>query len=392
MLNNAAFAAAHLTPDVAQAVILNQMADETPLVTTLLTLGQVDVTDAERFQWGTDAHPSRRTQIDNGGAAYDAATTSLDVDTSAPFYVDCLVLAEATGELLLVTAITDANTIVVKRGVGGSVAAHANSVANDAFLSVIGPALGEGSSRPAARQNAASNAYNHVQTVRTPFGITGRAHRTKKLTGSELLRQRAKKFQEHMRDIERMFLFGGIDGGALTDSAGRRLTLTQGLRQAITTNVDTVGGTMTKKRFFTFCEIAFRRKSKILLMCGPVLMQTVHELFDGAYRIVASETVAGLMLTKVKTPFGEADLALNRTMTGPYAGDGFGLSLPELRIRHTEAPSVEGVPVDTGRTHLRQNIEDKGTDGHIDEYFTEEGLEWGGEFEHSQLRGVTGSA
>jgi len=386
MLTLAAFAAAHLTPDITAAVIMNQSGADTPLIAQLLARGQIRRTAAERFQWGTDAHPARRTQIDNGGAAYDDATTSLDVDTSAPFYVDALVLCEATNELLLVTAITDANTIVVKRGVGGGVAAAAGSVANNAFLQVLGPANGEGSPLPAARQSAPTNNYNNVQTLRTPFGLTGRALRVETNTEDEKRRQRMKKFEEHMRDLERLMIHGGIDGGALTDSGSRRTTLTQGLRRAITTNVDAVGGTMTKARWFTACEVCFRNRTDLLFIVGPTLMQTIYTLYDNQYRIVDSQMTPGLKLTEVSTPFGLARLALSRTLTGTYAGEAIALDMAEVFLRYTEKDG------NSGRTNLRQSQEAKGTDGQIDEWFSEMGIQWGGEFNHARITGVTGPA
>jgi len=270
--------------------------------------------------------------------------------------------------------------------VGGGVAAAAGSVANNAFLQVLGPANGEGSPLPAARQNAPTNNYNNVQTLRTPFGLTGRALRVETMTENEIQRQRMKKFEEHMRDLERLMIHGGIDGGSLTDSGSRRTTLTQGLRRAITTNVDAVGGTMNKNRWFTAAEVCFRNRTDLFFLCGTTFLQAIHSLYDTQYRIVDSQMTPGLKLTEVMTPFGVARFALSRTMTGTYAQEAIALDLNEVSLRYTEQDG------NSGRTNLRQGQEAKGTDGRIDEWFSEMGIQWGGEFNHARITGVTGPA
>lgn len=371
-----------LTRDMTREVILVQAADLTPIYASMTALGRVRKTMSEKFEWSTDSHKARRTQIDNGGAAYDGATTTLTVDDSSVFYPDCHILCEATGEVMHCLTIASATSITVRRGVGAVVAGAAGSVANNAYLTNIGPANGEGAILPDARGSAPTPEYNYVQTFRQVIEMSGRKQRIGTLTEDELPRQRKKKFEELLQDFEHSALFGARDNDTVGIN-GRRVTSAGGALQFVT-NVDNVGGTMTMSRFKnTFCEKAFAYGSREKVMfAGNELVGTIQALGEGKLVTRAGETALGLVITEVPTPWGILKVVPHRGMVGIYAQCGLVLDLAEVEIRHTEG----GLP------YLKPDQQAKGQDSVAEEWFAEQGWEWGQLAAHYWLKGVTGPA
>lgn len=372
-----------ITPDVTREVILVQGAMLSPIYAYHEARGLTAETKAEDFSWTTDQHTARRTQINNGGAAYTNATTALVVDNAALFYPNCVVFCEATGETMFCTAVnTGTNTITVVRGFGAGVAAHANSVADDAYLRILGPATGELADPQAARSGLPTKITNTVQTMRHSVELSGRAQAVETLTEDEKARQQAKKFQELLQDINLTLRLGGRNTGT-NDANSKRVTSSAGFRSAIASKVDSVGGTMTLARFHQYCEMAFEfTDGEKVMFCGGTLVRTIHDLYNAKLQIQSGTNAPGLRFSRVQTPFGELTLAYDQSMVGPEAGEGLTIDTGQSRIRYTKR----------GRPQYQQNIKQQGQDGTLDQWFAELGLEYGAEKYHSRLTGVTGAA
>ncbi|MGV6813883.1 MAG: SU10 major capsid protein, partial [Phycisphaerales bacterium] len=212
-----------LSTDVLEAVVRVEGADEFPLTAFLLGANKKRITTSERFSWYASSLTARRGQINNGAGAYTSATTNLIVDNAAIFTPGDMLLAEATGEHLFVTGVSvGSNLIVVTRG-AGSVAAHADSVADNAYLLNIGNAHGEGAGSPTHKTGNKVELYNFVQTFRQAVEISGRMNRIKTQTEDERTFQRKSAFEQLMRDGEQAMLFGARNN-SLTDANGKRVT------------------------------------------------------------------------------------------------------------------------------------------------------------------------
>jgi hypothetical protein len=374
-----------VSPDRTDEVILVQSPHLSPIYALLIAAGTLAMTPTQEFQWYTDAHAPRRTQIDNGGTAYTNATTDLVVDatTANRFYPGCLILAEATGEVMYCRAInTGTHTITVVRGVGSVIAASAPSVANDVFLANIGSAEAEGAPAAADRYVAKTRVSNYVQTFEQSIELSWRVNDTTMDTQAERLIQRAKKLQEAQQDIEQSMIYGAADFDT-TDATGRRVTSTAGLRQAITTNVTNQGGTLSMTQFDQFCiERAFALGSGTtkVMACGATVLRTIHTLYKGLYRVVNGERAVGLRMTEVITPKGVL-------MVVPHDGIATGSALivdpAQARLRYHGAD---------GRLRLEENVHNNGDKAVKDRWIATLGLEYGTEQAHAWLNGVTGPA
>ncbi len=386
-----------LSEQVARQILLSLAADDAPIYASIVgTPGGVVPTVAEEFHWYRDSLPSRRTQINDPGDTLDAASVALVVDDASVFFPDCLVLAEATGEIMLCTAVdTGTNTITVRRGVGSKIAAADASVDDNAYLNNIGSAAEEGADQAEGRHVAARKFTNVVQTFRHPVEFTGRLARVRKDTENEIARQRRDTFQVHLRDIEGAMLFGAYDTDEV-GSSGKRTTTTEGLFQAITTNVDNVGGALSLSRLDQFAEMAFHygEREKVLF-AGSTLHRAIHDLYRAKLEVRSMEGEVGLRVAVVKTAFGELQLVHHRGLVGGYAQQGIVVDPADVNFRVTEGgdagADMRGL-AENGRTMFKPETQSPGKDSAAGEWFTEGGLQYGDELRHAVIKGVTGAA
>lgn len=388
---------APFTPDYIAEVIRNHREPqvEAPILSMLLARGRTLTVKNQNFSWNTADLPTRTTTINSAG--YDQTTTSLIVTNAAVFTVGDLVVCEATREVIYVSAInTGTNTLTVQRGIGsanGAVAAAAGSVANGATLRRLGPAMGEASPVPADRDFGSVTHTQTIQTFKKAVSVSGRAAvLTPQVSDPEAF-QRAQAFEELLRDIEHVFLFGGRAATGVNDAGGRLATTSQGLYNAITTNTFAVGGVMTKAYFEgTVCAPVFARGStEKVLVGGTTMMQAINDLYaTNAARQEAVE-VAGIRLSRIRTPHGDLLLVPSRAMSGGFAGDGLILDMDqEFAIRYTEG-QLNGQPR-IGLPNLVPVVPTNGTDAQTEQWFAELGLQWGSQSKHGRITGVTGAS
>ncbi|MCA9289382.1 MAG: DUF5309 family protein [Phycisphaerales bacterium] len=374
-----------LDRNVTEEIILVQAAEDAPIYAALVGQGLTDETGNQKVEWYTDQHSVRTTAIDNGSTPYDETDTTLVVDSSAPFFEGCLIRADATGEIMYCVSVTNGTTIVVRRGVGGVVAAAAASVANNAVLRNLGPAAGEGRTMYAHRASNPAAEYNFLQTFRKTVEMSGRMLNEATLTENEQARLRKVKFEELIRDFEHALVFGARDNDT-TDVNGKVVTTMGGLWQHITTNVDNVGGTMTKARMVSGLEPFFQFGSmEKWAFCGQLWLQTANSLFDSQLRLAQSDRVAGLQIQQLMLPSGgKLNLVLDRTLSAPLTGAAIVVDMAQAELVFARG--------ERGRPRLKPIALTDGADAQAEEWFAEFTLRWGSEKFHGIQKGVTGAA
>lgn len=371
-----------LDRDVTQQIMLAETQHDNPLYLYLTQAVGARETKEEKFEWYTSGLPGRRTQIDNVADDYDETDTQLDVDDSSVFYPNGLILCEATGEIMMCVSVDDADTITVRRGVG--TAAAAASVADDAYLTNMGFARGEGADTPAARNQGATAVYNYAQKFGASVEVSGDQNASATLTEIEELRQKREKFAEVIRDIDHAFLFGA-KSRVKTGADGKIVTTTDGALNVITTNVDNVGGTLSRDRFRTFAMTAFSKGSAVKpLIAGSTLYSAVHTHWQSAINVSPDMTAVGLRFDRLRTEWGEFILIPHRGMLGAYAGYGVVLEPNRLMLRNFRG--------DKGFLHYEDNKQANNSDSKMGEWWAQLGVEWGHEEEHAVIKGVTGAA
>ncbi|PCI10415.1 hypothetical protein COB72_03435 [bacterium] len=382
MINTANFVGA-VTPDVLSAVARVQSANENPIYAMILGANQVRNAVANEVKWFTDAPSSGRSQINNSGVAYGAGTTTLVVDDASVYMPGDQIISEDTGEAMLITSLnTSSNTLVVFRSIG-SIAASNLSVQNNVYLMRVGHASGEGAGSPGHSSAGKTPAHNFLQTFREVIELSGKTQRIETITEDERGYQRRKKFEKLTGDIERTIVFGSRNANAGVDAAGNPVSTMGGLREAITTHVHNVAGSLTSPLFLAFAEAGFDTGSSVKdLYAGPTLINAIHGLYSSQQRITTQVANVGLRIQTIDTPNGQIRLIPHKKFRGAFAGDGIMVDGGELWLRPTGKNGG-------GKLQLKENTQAPGVDGVRDELFAEHTIDWGAEQNHAQIRGVT---
>lgn len=376
-------------PDIAEQIVLSYMANRTPIYSLLMGRGRSRVTGDVAPKWKTGSLAGKRTQVNNGGTPYDETTTNPVVDDGSLFSAGHLVLCEATGEVVYVTS-RSGNTLTVVRGVGSSVPAAAGSFANDAYLSIISRASGEGSGSPPESAAGATEKSNYCQIFRKRIGVSGSLQRSNQKTENELLRQRNAAMVEQVDELEQTIVHG-VKSNDGTDADGNTVRTMGGIREGVVTNVTSSIGAMSVSDFWDAVGPSFSYGSgEKILAAGPTLLTIINSLFYNQIRLASPEGPVGIKVGRLMTPFGQLDMVPHNGLTGAYAGDGLIIDPGEVEIRPLEGEhSAEAGDFKTGRLHIVENTQAKGTDGRTDEIFAELTLAYGEERAHGQIKGAT---
>ena len=320
-----------------------------------------------KFEWLEDDYLGNSTAL---SAELTNVATSVSVDDGSIFRVNDVITIPATGENMLVTAISN-NTLTVTRGYGGVAAAAA---AADDVVIIIGNAFKENSLMRDRLSTKEVAKYNYTQIFRTPIELSGTEEASKLYGGKDKAYQRKKALVEHKRDIALSMYFGQKKEDT---TSGVRRTM-GGLLEFIKTgsNIQEFksGSTgsevnFTYKNFVTYvAEPAFRHGSdNKLLIGGPTTMAAIMAWdADKLMTEVGADKTFGVSVKKLVTPFGTLDMVYDPLLNGDIYG-GYGLILDMENIRYAY---MEGRD-----TKLHTNIQANDQDGVVDEYFTECSLE-----------------
>lgn len=359
--------------------IIFKGAEEAPLMAALMARGRVLDAPGLEVTWFDTELPGERTQINNGGAAYDAAATTLVVDDASIFPAGYLIYAEATGERMYVVSSNGTTQIVVVRGFAGTTA-HANSVANDAYLRNAGQVSPEGSQAPAATHRTKGEYTNYCQHFKETAGLSGTADRSAIKTEDELAEQTMEKTKLLMRNIERSLKFGAKAKNVVT--ANGTIHTMGGLLSNLSF-VDNVAGTLSKARFNSFFRTLFTYGGKgpeRTAFAGPTVHDAIHTIFENKLQTRSGETAAGLQLTRIYTPSGPVNLIQDFSLRDGFADYMIGVDLDAMRLR----------PMPGMMPHVRPVVQTRNADVKENEVQAQLTLEFGSPAFHGVMKGVTG--
>lgn len=193
--------------------------------------------DAKRPAMSTLHEWVEDTLVPNTGFISDTTVTTGDttfaVADVSPFRVGDLVRPGATGEVMLVTAISGA-ILTVSRAYGGTTA---TSLTNGTALTIIGNAQLEGADAGAARFTTRTRKSNWTQIMGAKVEVSGsmRASAAHGIT-DEVDYQKQERMRELLRDLENTVINGVAPGSTAQGSATVRRTM-RGVRSFIQSNV-----------------------------------------------------------------------------------------------------------------------------------------------------------
>lgn len=227
-----------------------------------------------------------------------------------------ILMNDRTKEHVRVTAVDSSTTYTVVRAFSGSVTAILD---NDVFV-VVTLGKDEGATPSTAVFEGASVLENYVQTFNSVLEVTNAFKANKLRTDIEgpLRERRIQALERIARDIELALLFGTK---SRTNGTNGYLYYTGGIRAA----VDQVGGanilngngtsgvSLDSVRTWLQSFLTVGSDSKLAL-CGPAAYATFSTYANSAangFRITGQESVFGMNVTTVQTPFGSLDLTMH---------------------------------------------------------------------------------
>ncbi len=366
-----------------------------PLVTLLTNVGKVwdgkswtgssilkASTGNPTFTWFEDVYGGRYATAQ---AAATAAATSIDVSgagTSSAhiFTVGDIVKVARTSENVLVTAITDTDTIAVTRAYGTTAAAAIN--AGDALF-IVGNVNEENGVARNANATRTTSTTNFTQIFKTTIALSNTEKAANLYGGRDLPYQRAKKGTEHALDIERAFWFSQKKSDT-SGTQGHPRRATGGIQEFIEAGnsfVQNQGGALTAPDMNSFLREGFTYgNSTKMLFAGGLVLQAINEIARGQVLTKTGDTTYGVRISEWQTPFGIVNIVHNPLFQSDYAGYAFLLDMECFRYRFMEGRD----------TTLQTNIQAPDVDGEVDQYLSEVGLERKQAPRHAILKGVTG--
>jgi hypothetical protein len=361
--------------------LLEKEKGEAPFLTILAKVPKEKTTQTD-FHWFEDELLGSYTQI-NHGAGYDAAATDLVVDDAMIFQQYDVAKNYNTGEVMLITTITDGtNTITVTRGWGTTAAA---AITDNDYMIKLGNAQAEGWSvptDPVTTQKAKKD--NYLQTFSRPVIVTSHMENTEQYGGNRRNYERKKIGLELKREIEKQFLFGEPK----EDTSGSQKRWQTGgvyyfIRNACA-YYTAASSTMTEAEFLGFLKDFFTYgSSEKLLFCGPRIMSQISGYPSAAKMNLTPgmNKEYGIQVVRYFSALGIVNLVLNKLFVGPYAGMAIGLDMDDRTLVYRYLQNMD----------LTLNLDTGAPDAHkfVDEYFGTIGVEVHNAKRHGLIENVT---
>lgn len=394
-------AGGRITPAMAAAIIaLSPDAMLRAPVFSMLMKKEAAVSVQPLVEWKGWGIATRRTQINNGGAAYTNATTTLVVDSSAPFQKNCVIFCVATGERMLCTAVNSGTQITVVRGLGSAVAAAAGSVADDAVLANVGMAAGEGADSYPERVVNDQNFSNIWQAFRETTKLTGRLLRTQTLTTHPEEEQRKRKLEIMLDHIEHSIKFGTFDNSGKVDADGNVVTTMRGFHEICVTNRFNAGALPSGLITRVWLEDTvlaqmgnYRGSQRRYMLAGQTAFAAVNRIYmPQAARNQADTRVVSHIKT-IETAYGDFDLVRDNSLNSVAPGT--------LLIADLDDENVKLVVAGKPRNHKLAHMPDgklqflekrgaNGADAETGEWFFEGCVATAGEAQHGIIENIAG--
>jgi len=279
---------------------------------------------------------------------------------------------DSSGEVMRVVSVVSDTAITVTRAVGpnGSAAGTAAAItaATNPRLLYIGSAYREGAPRSVGVSFNPTKRSNVTQIFRDPVEWTRTAQKTRVRSAPMVAADRRRALHKHSLGIERAFWLGTRYE---TVEAGQPLRFTDGVLNRIpAANIQTVGGgDLNMDEFESYLGSMFGHGSGEKLAFGSLAtMVKLNTLIrkNTSYQWGPNEKEYGMDVKRFYTPAGTLVLTEH-----PLFGQGGQFLQSDLVVMDTANLKYRYI-TDTG---LLKDRGDRGTDGDVEEYLTEAGLQ-----------------
>jgi hypothetical protein len=352
--------------------------DEAPLTTMLQKVGK-RAAFSQKVEWLSDELVPRLTTL-SASAASDLTALAVATGTGTYFRPGDVVRIATTGENCSVSAVS-ANTVYVTRALGGVTAL---SAASGVDLIKVGNAAAEGATLGTLIQTKKVANYNYAQIQRDPWGFTNTLVASKLYGGPEPANEAKKKLIEHKRQLENSLFWGVRD---LNTSGSTPIGYVGGIFQYVTSNITSVGGTLTESVLETFLRTAFRYGSQNKVMfVSPLVASAMSSFAQGKLALPSVDTNKyGVSLGQYQSASGaviqimiKRDWLDFQSANNQYGGIGVVVDMEDVKMRPLRD------------TVLKPDRQANDEDSVKQEYLTEWSFELGQEKKHAIIRGITG--
>lgn len=281
-------------------------------VPLLLRLGRDSLRDectAVKHEWLEDDVRGTTTNdvggtLNNTTDPVTATVTSGDGNTK--FRVHDIVKVEQ--ELMRITAVA-ANTITVSRGWGGSTnAAHASGI----LITLLAPALPQGSDTLGARTTTKSGLFNYTQIFEEEVKVAATMQATKKYTQqNDPEYQIGSQLEVIGVNMERTLLFGRKNQPTSTLPGAM-----DGIQVRISTNVyNKASAALTQAMLEDAMQDIWNAGGKpSLMLVNATQQRRINTFLDGYRETDYEDELLGAFVRRYKTNFGQVDVLLDRHM------------------------------------------------------------------------------
>jgi hypothetical protein len=272
------------------------------------------------YSWVEDSHISGNT--DATAIATDTATTIMVADANI-WTPNTIIMNQATGEYMLITAVVSGTQVTVIRGIGATTQV---AVAVGDNFQHVGTAFEEGGGKPSPVSQKGENRTNYVQIFKNGWAITGTAKAVKFHTGSQLAMNRSQALGYHVEDLERSFIFGRPDVRTVNN---KQMRMSGGIAYQVATYGGLVestnvggAGNVSINSLMNFMRRIFDRNVKgmpneRITFTGSSVLEIVGQLVrdNAQYNISLGESAYGIKIMKLVGVNGDLTLATHPLFT-----------------------------------------------------------------------------
>jgi len=394
------FAADERPKNWREGILLRYPNGKAPLTALTSAMKSRSVDDPE-FNWWEKEISSRRVAL----SANAGTGTSLSVVEKATQFKDGDVLmAEHTGELMLVAADpSSATALTVIRGYGTVAATDIDfdGAGVNPYLTCIGSAYEEGSLAPTGVNLDPTKRYNYTEIFRNTLEATRTAMKTRLRTGDQVREAKRECLELHSIDMEKALWFGQRKE---TTRNGKPLRMMDGVfaqidsgNVAVATSDHASG--VTFEDLENYLERAFRYgSSEKMAFCGNTAALTIQRIIRGArgvsWTFTGAQKEFGMNVSRLVTPFGEVvfkthplwNMMRGGTTSGTaYAGVDSWFAILDM-------DDLQYVYLKDSDTKYEPNLQANGMDGVQSGYITECSVEVHHPVNHFLIKNLTTAA
>jgi hypothetical protein len=311
--------------DFRSSILRFRPAGDSPIFALSAKAGKKSVSDPE-FAWWNEGSTLIRLQVNvSGGLLSTDEVITVDsadptVSTLGALYGTAthlkpgdVLMVEKTdqatfdNELIEVVSVQSDTQFTVRRGVAGTTAA---ALADDAFLTLIGSAYGEGTAAPRPTSRNPLKFYNLTQIFKDSYEITGPADKTESRTGDVWSEDKKRKSFDHAAKIEASILFGRRYE-TVDSNTGKPKRYMGGIRTFIPASNTTVfSSAVTSASLMAALEPAFQYSTGAgdtrMVFMGTSAAIELSKVFAAAVDFQVKDVVKvyGLDFQEFITPFG----------------------------------------------------------------------------------------